>query len=51
MTTPWEIVSPTHHRMILNGHPLDYWPTKRKWQWKGKIHKGDVEAFVRRKAK
>lgn len=28
---------------------LDYWPSRKKWQYKGKISRGDVDAFIKRK--
>jgi hypothetical protein len=47
----WTRFSETHYRFVLNGLPLDYWPGKKKWQYQGKIHKGDVLGFIQRRVK
>lgn len=44
---PWKKLTPWHWRIRLQGDPLDYWPTKAKWQWRGKMYVGDVEGFIK----
>ena len=43
----WTRFSETHYRFDLKGHPLDYWPGKKKWQYRGKIKRGDVLSFIK----
>jgi hypothetical protein len=46
----WTKHSAHHWSRLLKGKRLDYWPSKTKWQYEGKVKKGDVLAFVRRKS-
>lgn len=43
----WTRFSETHYRFELKGDPLDYWPGKKKWQYRGKIKHGDVLEFIK----
>lgn len=47
----WTRFTETHYRYVLNDRPLDYWPGKKKWQYEGKIHTGDVIPFIDRRKK
>lgn len=42
----WHLYSPYHWSRTLNGKRLDYWPTKSKFQYDGKIVTGDVYDFI-----
>ena len=37
-----------HWARMLNGRHLQYWPSRKKFQYKGKVRRGDVLAFIRR---
>ena len=45
----WNKHTDYHWSRMVNGCKLDYWPSRRKWQYKGKIKRGDVYAFMRGK--
>lgn len=45
--TGWRHPSPYHWQRDLHGDLLDYWPSKRKWRWRGRIQTGDVQKFIR----
>ena len=47
----WTKHTEFHWSRMVAGHKLDYWPSRKKWQWKGKISRGDVLAFIKRKEK
>lgn len=36
-----------HWSRMLNGKKLDYWPSRKKWQYAGKVRRGDVVKFIR----
>ncbi len=38
-----------HWSRTLNGKRLDYWPSKNKFQYDGKIMCGDVDGFIRKR--
>lgn len=38
--TPW------HFSRALLGDRLDYWPSKSKWMWRGKVMTGNVQEFI-----
>jgi hypothetical protein len=42
----WHLYSHYHWSRTLNGKRLDYWPTKSKFQYDGKIVTGDVYDFI-----
>lgn len=44
--TGWHQDTPYCWHRMLNGHRLDYWPTKNKFSYRGKIHIGDVNGFI-----
>lgn len=35
-----------HLARMLNGSLLNYWPSKRKWQWNGINYHGCVDSFI-----
>jgi len=42
----WHFHTEYHWSRTLNGKRLDYWPSKNKFQYEGKIMLGDVDAFI-----
>lgn len=47
----WTKHTEFHWSRVVNGHKLDFWPSRRKWQYQGKVRRGDVYAFMKRKLK
>lgn len=47
----WKKHTQYHWSQILNGERLDYWPSRNKFQYQGKIHCGDVDGFIRNRNK
>ncbi len=43
----WHVFSDHHWKTEVDGSRLDYWPTKRKWQFRGEVQTGDVEQFIK----
>jgi hypothetical protein len=37
-----------HWSRMLNGERLDYWPSRRKFQFRGKVRRGDVLELIRK---
>jgi hypothetical protein len=48
---PWTKHTEYHWALIVDGERLDYWPTKNKFRWKGKMYYGGVEGFIRKRAR
>lgn len=51
-TDGWTIHTPFHWSRRLLGDPLDYWPSKKKFRWRGKNRYGEnweIENFIRRR--
>jgi hypothetical protein len=46
----WEKHTEFHWSRIVAGKKLDYWPSRKKFQYLGKVRRGDVLAFVERKS-
>ena len=44
--TGWTQHTPWHWSRYIDGRKLDYWPSKAKWQYDGKVMSGDVKSFV-----
>ena len=44
----WEKHTEFHWSRMVKGHKLDYWPSRKKWQYKGNVNRGDVMAYIRR---
>lgn len=47
----WHKHGEYHWSRDLLGHKLDYWPSRNKFMWKGKVHTGDVVGFIRNREK
>ena len=47
--TGWKQHTHYHFSYTLKGKRLDYWPSKNKFQYEGKIMCGDVRAFIRKR--
>lgn len=45
----WNIHTMYHWSRILNGKRLDYWPSRNKFQYDGRIMCGDVNGFIRKR--
>ena len=45
----WNFHTEWHWSRTLNGKRLDYWPSKNKFQYDGKIMCGDVDGFIRKR--
>lgn len=42
----WERHTEHHWSRTLYGLRLDYWPSRRKFMYRGKVQVGDVWAFI-----
>lgn len=47
----WHKHSAHHWSRIVDGSRLDYWPTRKKFQYRGNVRRGDVYAIIRRAAR
>lgn len=47
----WNKHSEFHWSRQLAGKRLDFWPSRKKFQFDGKIRRGDVYAFIRAREK
>lgn len=36
-----------HWSRTIKGKRLDYWPSRRKWMYAGKVQRGNVQQFMR----
>lgn len=43
----WKKHTQYHWSRTLNGKRLDYWPSRNKFQYEGRVMCGDVEGFIR----
>ena len=43
----WTQHTEYHWFRDLNGKRLDYWPSRNKFQYEGRIHCGDVKGFIK----
>lgn len=43
----WMLHTQWHWSRTLDGHRLDYWPSKNKWKYKSKIQQGDIIGFIK----
>jgi hypothetical protein len=43
----WTKHTEYHWSRSVNGERLDYWPSRKKYQYKGKVKRGDVMRIVR----
>ena len=44
----WTIHTDYHWSRTVSGQRLDYWPSRKKWQYKGRISRGDVQQFIKK---
>lgn len=42
----WTKHTEWHWSRLVNGERLDYWPSRKKYQWRGQVRRGDVMAIV-----
>lgn len=42
----WVYVTPYWFRRTVLGSVLDYWPSTRKYRWRGKTYRGQAEPFI-----
>lgn len=47
--TGWTIHTEHHWSRTLNGKRLDYWPSRNKFQYEGRVMTGDVLGFIRKR--
>ena len=45
----WTIHTEYHWSRELNGKRLDYWPSRNKFMYAGRVMCGDVNGFIRRR--
>lgn len=46
----WTKHTDWHWSRQLNGKRLDYWPSRKKWMYEGKVSRGDVARFIAKQA-
>lgn len=44
----WTKHTEYHWSRMVAGKRLDYWPSRKKWQYAGHVQRGDVRAFILR---
>jgi hypothetical protein len=42
----WVKHTPHHWSRMVTGERLDYWPSRKKYQWRGKVQRGDVMKVI-----
>lgn len=47
----WTQHTAYHWSRTFNGARLDYWPSRNRFQYGGKVMSGDVNAWMRKRAK
>lgn len=47
--TGWLQHTPYHWSRYIDGKKLDYWPSRRKWMYEGRVMNGDIEGFIRKR--
>lgn len=45
----WTKHTEYHWSRILNGKKLDYYPSRNKFQYEGRIMVGDIEGFIKKR--
>lgn len=50
-TDGWKVHTAYHWSRDLNDKRLDYWPSRNKFQYEGKIITGDVVGFIKNRSK
>lgn len=43
----WVKHTPYHWSRSVAGRRLDYWPSRKKWMFDGRVQRGDVQRFIR----
>lgn len=46
----WTKHTEWHWSRMVAGSRLDYWPSRKKWQYKGTVQRGNVQEFMKRKS-
>jgi hypothetical protein len=41
----WTKHTPYHWSRMIDGERLDYWPSKAKWQFRGKVISGNINEY------
>jgi hypothetical protein len=49
--TGWTVHTTYHWSRDLNGERLDYWPSRSKFQYQGKVLTGEVDKFIAKRTK
>jgi hypothetical protein len=44
----WTKHTPHHWSRAVAGKRLDYWPSRKKFQYANRVRRGDVMAFIRK---
>ena len=44
----WTKHTPYHWSRKLNGKRLDYWPSRNKFQYDGRVMQGGIDGFIRK---
>ncbi len=47
----WTKHTEFHWSRMVAGHKLDFWPSRNKFQYRGKVRRGNVYDFMKRKEK
>jgi len=42
----WTKHTEFHWSRMISGHKLDFWPSRKKFQYRGKVRRGDVYRFM-----
>lgn len=50
-TIAWVKHTEFHWSITVAGKRLDFWPSRNKFQWNGKVMVGDVYGFIRNRNK
>ena len=45
----WTVHTDFHWSRMVAGQRLDYWPSRKKYQYAGRVMRGDVMAFIAKK--
>lgn len=45
----WSVHTPYHWSCKLNGKRLDYWPSRNKFQYEGRIMTGGILGFINKR--
>ena len=45
----WTMHTEFHWSRLVDGKRLDYWPSRKKYQYEGRVRRGDVNKFIAEK--